>query len=170
MTSASNGSISLQQSVTPTKPPSCGFAQLVTEKSKVHTSWRGEDLNLRPSGYESGPSHWPQLVRTGQNASHPGTFDAVVGRGWPPPDPAGRSFAVNALSSSHGFRRDHPLSWQCQAALHDVGKRQSLQCTPGASMGAEVQPCRPLSAALTSSAVQHRLRLGGKPPCTGDDV
>lgn len=35
------GLINPQEGVNPTKPRSCGFARLVTEKSKVHTSWRG---------------------------------------------------------------------------------------------------------------------------------
>ena len=87
MTSASNGSISLQQSVTPTKPPSCGFAQLVTEKSKDHTSWRREDLNLRPSGYERGPRvgrSWSQPVRMPLTWAPLIPSLVAVGRRWTP--------------------------------------------------------------------------------------
>jgi hypothetical protein len=93
-------------------------AHVAQRRSRLRPSdqaiwWRGEDLNLRPSGYESGPSGWSWLVAVDRSASELDTFDLIVGRCCPAPTLVGRSFAVIALSNTAAHRG-------CGAAARDV--------------------------------------------------
>jgi hypothetical protein len=63
------------------------------------TWWRGLDLNQRPSGYEREPPRRSGLVEVGRSGSHLRFRVRPTGEGWSAPGPAGRSYAVIALST-----------------------------------------------------------------------